>query len=662
MTRGFFEYFWMGRLGVVDWFTAINCTSWLLGWWLGIIPKQALLALYVIWRLAYNVGLGWILREQSRNEWFSSWVQNNWLTKHSILFNNILQPSILTKLDSHYQGEKWKNLPIGYKTWLVFRMTVDLVLFHDFCHFWLFALAYNKSHFLDKSFWWTGWWKVMGGLALLWFNWWVKSDAHRVVKDYAWYWGDFFFRLQQGAELTFDGVFELAPHPMYSLGYVWYYGIALICSSYVVFYVSLAGHCLQLAFLVLVETPHMDKIYPSKNLDNLIEEDTVKNETNRQLTMITKSSYLTNPHNLRESMVLFWGFNPCQATDLMTALLVVSTLLVHWWGDFGEWIMLGEWILWRVIFCGILGYVLWRQDRDQAWTRHYYKKVYHNDVIIAQMEAFKNWKALYNFTLLMNWTAFILATWRCYQVEHWWGEGGWTSSGVLLRHTLGILMILLQVWTSWSIYETLGPHGWFYGDFFFFDAKVGRERGEGYYSIEQVSSFYKELASSPTVTHSGHGLTYDSGVYRYLNNPEKVVGQAAYFGLALMAGDWRIAGLAVLAMATNYAFLEWVERPHMERIYGVEKLRKESGMIRAMRKLPVARVGTRVVKVGERMVEKSWIELMERRKKLEAIWWRRWQEFRGIRWTKLKTTTRKKELEDKSELQRKRERSRQKIL
>lgn len=68
---------------------------------------------------------------------------------------------------------------------MLYRQLVDLILMNDFTSYICFALSWfntspQSSIFLGDTLRWCG------GLFLLVFNIWVKIDAQRVVKDFAW--------------------------------------------------------------------------------------------------------------------------------------------------------------------------------------------------------------------------------------------------------------------------------------------------------------------------------------------------------------------------------------------------------------------------------------------------------------------------------------------
>ena len=72
-----------------------------------------------------------------------------------------------------------------FNAWLLFRNLVDLILMNDFTSYMIFAFA--NSHIPPWSeLGWSDALRFFGGLALMAFNVWVKRDAHRVVRDFAW--------------------------------------------------------------------------------------------------------------------------------------------------------------------------------------------------------------------------------------------------------------------------------------------------------------------------------------------------------------------------------------------------------------------------------------------------------------------------------------------
>jgi len=118
----------------------------------------------------------------------------------------------------------------------------------------------------------------------------------------------------------------------------------------------------------------------------------------------------------------------------------------------------------------------------------------------------------------------------------------------LLRFTVGLLLVALHIWTSVEVYEVIGDFGWFYGDFF-----VG------------VSSASPEY----------------SGIYRFLNNPEKVMGHAGQYGLALMSGSWITFSIVLFSQCMTFLFLRYVEDVHMRKLYG-DRVRENSGLSTAL--------------------------------------------------------------------------------
>ncbi|KAL8774478.1 MAG: hypothetical protein Q9209_000851 [Squamulea sp. 1 TL-2023] len=507
------------------------------------VPLYAVIFLF--WRACYNAGIGYLLHIQSHHRKLVAWAKR-WKifvdpktgdNPHPVLWY-LLRREMETKIREDY---KFADAPIEYNTWLVFRRVVDLILMCDFVSYCLFAMACGRrpigeGYLLTAARWVTG-------LSLFGFNLWVKLDAHRVVKDYAWYWGDFFYLIDQ--ELTFDGVFEMAPHPMYSVGYAGYYGISLMSASYKVLFISIVAHAAQFAFLTWVENPHIEKIYnpppPRRTtIDSKSERPdgpAIQNGHNNDGPRLASTAQPSPVHNL----LGFQNIDLHRVTDTSVILLQIYiaalTTLTPSTPAYQALFVINA-VIWRLWYTVGMGFVLNRQSKRKKWTRHFLKYGESTE------EAWRQWKGMYHLSTTMCYASFVAASWKMYSIPPDWGYGM-----VLLKHTIGLGLIALHIWVAISIYDSLGEFGWFFGDFFF---------------------------------HQAPKLTY-GGIYRFLNNPERVIGLAGVWGAALITSSAAILGLAIFSHVLTFMFIQFVERPHMQKLYG-QSLRRESGLVRSLKR------------------------------------------------------------------------------
>ena len=143
-----------------------------------------------------------------------------------------------------------------------------------------------------------------------------------------------------------------------------YYGASLLSKSHTVFYVSLAAHLSQLAFLCLVESPHMDKIYGD------------------------------GPERKPpcQDQIFFFHSNWRHPSHMLTLFAIVAIVTLHVFGTFSSTYILLQCLVVRVAHVGICGGILRSEEASQ-----FFSKLFSD----ARDEAFEYWKTYCRHLLTM---------------------------------------------------------------------------------------------------------------------------------------------------------------------------------------------------------------------------------------------------------------------
>ncbi|KAL4071616.1 phospholipid methyltransferase-domain-containing protein [Scleroderma yunnanense] len=579
-----------------------------------VVSKGFFLFYFVFWRSAYNAGLGWVLTKQSKRKWIVKEVQRlGWLDeKRKPAIRRWIRAQLAGKMGKDYSFD---DLPVEYNTWLLFRQLVDVILLNDFLAYCMFAFAcFRVPEGLSFPIHILRW---IGGVALIVFNLWVKTEAHNVVKDYGWYWGDCFF--QRGA-LIFDGVFELAPHPMYSVGYAGYYGLSLIVGSYPVLFVSLTAHAAQFAFLLFFENPHIERMY-GKRKPIAVRKPLFPLSTSkaRQQKSETDTSHEDSAHESSTTPAATEGETASESeleTETETDSIATPKGNSRHTLD-GPFVHTSK-----------RGLSKTSSSRLQVSEHDLYNKYFRRDaVILHNIDLFRSsdsmlvllvfYLSVASFLPVMSHRATLVLHFAhacVWCIFHSFGLGlllrAQSRSKYIVRHFLKNYhyppndnggAAVQEAFTNWKgiynlsmcmTYLSLGglawktytlPEMWSEGDALLCHTLGALLIGlhawaarESYEVLGVFGWFYGDFFAEDFPAH----LEY-TGIFRYLNNPELMSG-TSFLGLALISGSKLVGSLAVLRFLCHWWFLRTVENPHMRKLYG-DSLRKEAGFVKVIK-------------------------------------------------------------------------------
>lgn len=559
------------------------------------VPRVFYLIPFMFWRLSYNVGIGILLHHQHKTRSITRRVEKLSPDARSLLVWAVSR-SIASRPWS------WEDTSISFNSWLAFRSLALIILNNDGVAFFVLSVACFTP--LSQSSLLTVVCTLSLALPLLYLGVWSKAKAHQAITDYAWFWGDFFFvksshetdRTTLGDDddsesnhFYSSGIFSFFPHPMYTIGYSPMYAASLITRSYLLLLVSLMAHASQIAFLVLVEQPHIDALYgdsdddgdkdmnsssnannshPSTSFSSLSSATPSPNTspvlTSSSAPQLHKQSSDKSRNSDNPALRLFEQAAPHPIVYRAMCVFCLSLLFLCTVRTPPALIVVPLCLVMRVLHWLAVSVFLEQPTQgDIRWITLL------RSTGTAHSRIFSAWQHSLLLSNMLNHTLFICAAVSTSAQYPTFLD--FSIRGCALSN-LALVMILFGRFVTSTAYELTGDFSYYYGDFF---VSVGSSSSApptpGSSSVSSQGFLYNSTPSKLDNAQNGkltfHTFLCNRGPYRFLRHPQAVCFYFAYYGLALALQSPIAALLACFAHVLHLLFVSAVEVPHLAREY-----------------------------------------------------------------------------------------------